>query len=808
MEIPGLKLHRTAALVFSLIPASLYAAPLILDSDNTVDFRGPIHNIGMRVTVKPGEVQAPDYRFKNECTKPDAWAAKWIWIQGDEKSTAGLFRKTIHLAAVPKRARVWISADVCYRLYINGKLVARGPADMGRDYDREERAPRWMYDYRDISGSLKAGDNVLSAEVFTQGFVSSRVSRGKHALLLEAKLSNADGTSVTVKTDESWRGIADKAWSGGGEYDASRELNDWRMPAYDDASWSPCKTVESVWTPLVASEIPPLMEARYPIQSALLNHQTVAVNNGVVAPITITGPGVVDLKYDRVLAAYPTFKLIGVQGATLRVVPGERVGDSSRTCTLKLRDGEQLYEYPFIDSFSALHLEFKNIPAGKTIQLIDAGANFSSMPVTYAGSFECSAAVWNDLWKNSRWLTQICMQTHHLDSPNHQEPICDPGDYLIESHANYYAFGNPWLARQDLRKFGLLLKDLNYRNFHTSYSLLWLQMLLNYYDYTGDQALVRELSPEAHALLDTFTSWIGKNGLISEAPNYMFMDWVSIAGFECHHPPAVIGQGYMTAFYYRGLSDGIRIATLMHDADRVKKYTQLRKQINDAFQRELWVPSKGLYRDGKPFQTSVPPSQWLPADKDIETFSPHVNTLAVLYDLAPKARRADIMDRVFVTQPINCEPYFTYFVLEALSHCHDVGFGDSFEKYAHDLFRQWKTLPDTQTYHEMWNSGDLSHAWGSAPMIQMSSTILGVRPISPGFDRVSIDPEGFGQFFVKGIVPTRHGPIAVNYSFDGDTVNIEVSVPPGVTAEVMVPTKTGTKKVIWTHGKHSIHSSV
>ena len=89
------------------------------------------------------------------------------------------------------------------------------------------------------------------------------------------------------------------------------------------------------------------------------------------------------------------------------------------------------------------------------------------------------------------------MQTHHLDSPHHQEPISDPGDYLIEALENYYAIGEPWLAWQDLRKFGLLLKYSDYYNFHTSYSLLWLQMLMDYYDYydyTGDIALVRELA--------------------------------------------------------------------------------------------------------------------------------------------------------------------------------------------------------------------------------------------------------------------------------------------------------------------------
>jgi hypothetical protein len=267
-------------------------------------------------------------------------------------------------------------------------------------------------------------------------------------------------------------------------------------------------------------------------------------------------------------------------------------------------------------------------------------------PVSYAGSFETSDADLNRLWKASRWATQISMQTHHLDSPHHQEPISDPGDYLIEALENYYAFGEPWLARQDPRKFAGILQHAGYYNFHTSYSLLWLQMLLDYYDYTCDVALVKEMAPAAHGLLDRFTGWRGKNGLISEAPNYMFMDWVNIAGIACHHPPAVIGQGYMTAFYYRGLADARRVAELTGDAAAARRYQQLRRQAAAAFQRELWDARKGLYGDGKPFQASVAPSQWLPADTAIETYSPHVNSLAVLYDLAPASEQKPIIDRI------------------------------------------------------------------------------------------------------------------------------------------------------------------
>ena len=175
----------------------------------------------------------------------------------------------------------------------------------------------------------------------------------------------------------------------------------------------------------------------------------------------------------------------------------------------------------------------------------------------------------------------------------------------IESIENYYTFGEPWLARQDLRKIGGILRQLEYKNFHTSYSLLWLQMLMAYYDYTGDIALVKELAPEVHGLLDTYASWRGKNGLISEAPNYMFMDWVTISGFGCHHPPAVIGQGYLTAFYYRGLRDAQRVAELTGDKSRAKNYNKIRGEVIKAFNRELWNANEGLYRDGKPFQTSL-----------------------------------------------------------------------------------------------------------------------------------------------------------------------------------------------------------
>ena len=308
-------------------------------------------------------------------------------------------------------------------------------------------------------------------------------------------------------------------------------------------------------------------------------------------------------------------------------------------------------------------------------------------------------------------------------------------------------------------------------------------MLMDYYDFTGDSALVQEMAPYVHELMDTYASWRGKNGIISEAPNYMFMDWVTIGGFECHHPPAVIGQGYLTALFYHGLDMASRVAASMGDRGRVAKYANLRREIAEAFNRELWVPGKGLYRDGRPFRTSVKPHEWLPADKDIETFSPHVNLLAVLYDLAPLERRREIVEKVMAEAPLNVQPWFMHWVFQAIDHA------GLFEKHGVEQMRRWRIVPETQSFREMWNGGDLSHGWCSTPLVQLSERVLGVSPTSPGFRTMAIRPAPCGLTWAKGVVPTPFGDVKVSWKADQGSLTLEATVPPGTEADLILPGK-------------------
>ncbi len=479
--------------------------------------------------------------------------------------------------------------------------------------------------------------------------------------------------------------------------------------------------------------------------------------------------------FDRVLSAYPAIKVKGTKGTILNI-------KSCREMKMILSGREDYFEFPFMDEIvPSFTVELSNVSG--LVQVIDVGAIFTSLAVSNRGTFTCSDKRLNEIWLVSRWTVQICLHTHHLDSPNHQEPISDWGDYVIEAMVCYYAFGEYSLARQDLRKFGWLLKNLNYRNMHTSYVFCWLQTLLDYYDFTGDKAIIPELTPYVHELLDTFETYTGKNGLISEAPDYMFMDWINIGGFNCHHPPTVIGQGYLSAFYASGLQLGMRIAKINGEKKRIDKYSRLLSELKENFNQELWNEKKSLYRDGKPFRTSVKPGKWLPPDKKIETFSPHVNLLAVLYDLAPEERQKEIVLKVLDEKPLNTQPWFMHWVFAALDH---VGL---FEKYGIEQLHRWKIVPETKSFFEMWHGGDLSHGWCSTPLVQMSSRILGVTPLpsGPGFKKICIRPQPCSLTWAKGIVPTPKGDVLIDWKSSKSLFEIDIFIPTGMTAKLILP---------------------
>jgi len=784
---------------------------------------GPIKYPGINVVVNHEGIQARNFVFTGPRRKSDPWVAHWIWLNNnvypdyqkspftrwqDEyskyRSILALFRKEVKLNFEPRNVTAWVSADTKYRLYINGKMVGRGPLEAEGDWGTTEPPEHWYYDFYNLTQYFKKENIIcICAEVFLKTDIPADFSMGRGGFIFEAKVANDEREEV-IKTDNTWRGIPNQALVDVGCYDARKEPVDWRYVGFDDSQWP---YVTSLGIPpggcwnLMPREIPPLMEAQVLAKDVIIPDEYKNRIENPLAMITPNSSGAIIkpgspitfwIDFGREVVGYPKFIVKGTKGTRIKMKNVEVLGKDHpmlRSESYILREGVQSFEAFRLSGFQYLQITIDNIDGPLEIKKI--GNTFTSYPVEYKGEFTCSDDLLNEIWKVGRWTTQLCMQSYHLDSPIHQEPLSDPGDYLIESLINYYTFGDPWLVRQDLLKIARILEKKRGIMFHTSYSLLWIQMLKDYYNYTDDKELLKDVALNMHNLLDLFDSYRGTSGLIENPPNYMFMDWTNVNGFTLHHPPKVIGYGYMNAFYYKALKDAAYISRVIGEDDKADHYEKIAKKVATSFNEKLWVDERGLYCDGRPTLTSVSSSTWLPADIDKIYFSQHTNALTVAYDIAPRERQEEIVHRIIEDKSlIQAQPYFMHFIFEALHH------SNQFDRYGLDQIRRWKKLLDEHptSWKETWNWGDYSHAWSGTPTYQLSSKVLGVTPARPGFDVVSIRPIVGDLKWAHGKVPTPHGSVSVSWIRDNSGFEENVSIPVNSKAKVSIP-KIGLKNV-------------
>jgi hypothetical protein len=78
-----------------------------------------------------------------------------------------------------------------------------------------------------------------------------------------------------------------------------------------------------------------------------------------------------------------------------------------------------------------------------------------------------------------------------------------------------------------------------------------------------------------------------------------------------------------------------------------------------------------------------------------------------------------------------------------------------------------------------------SHGWGAVPLLWMHDTLLGVRIVEPGGGKLRIAPQSAAFPFVAGHTVTPKGPVWVRW--DNQQQQLEIIIPAGVSAEVVLP---------------------
>jgi alpha-L-rhamnosidase len=204
--------------------------------------------------------------------------AHWIWTDGEEspRNEWRCFRKSFDVPLTGwDSAKIAITADSRYVLYINGELLGRGPA---RSWPTEQ-----FYDVYDIGRLLKPGrTNTVAVLVQHFGLTTFYYLRGRGGLVAQLELLSPDRTIMSLGTDESWltsrhlgqdprapRMSTQNAFAE--RIDARKWNNAWVNHDFDDTDWTPATVIGPIgmepWKRLIPRDIPFLTEEPiYPVR--------------------------------------------------------------------------------------------------------------------------------------------------------------------------------------------------------------------------------------------------------------------------------------------------------------------------------------------------------------------------------------------------------------------------------------------------------------------------------------------------------------------------------------------------------------
>jgi len=658
------------------------------------------------------------------------------------------FKNKYKLAKKAVTANIEVCGDTKFRLWINKRYVGSGPVCPGGDYGNKLPMPNYYSSSYTVSLDL-CREISFFAQIQLSPVVMTDVSCGRGGFVLVCHVIFEDGTCQIITTDESWQSRANPCY-------ISENNTDYTL---EQEAWRPAEIIRSVWN-LKKSPIPVLHEER------IVSTENTEIMVKARTQKTIT------TQLDKIYSGYMNIEIEARVEYDIIIDTFEVIGSNLYFEKIKAC-GDISYRSLRMQSIGGYTVTIIN-KGNKDIKIKEVSIIFTCYPITVEGSFECSDSVLNKIYEVGRHTARICRQSLHLDSPTHQENLGCTGDYFIESLIDYYLFGDTRLTRFDIVRTADYLKMMDGFMFHTSYSLIWIQMIKDYLIYSGDSMLWEEIQDAVHILLERFEGYIGTNGVIENPQNYMFIDWIPVDEFNLHHPPKALGQTAVTAFYYKALTDAAELCKTMGD-EHAELYVSRAEAVKESFNRLFFDQKRCLYFDG--LNTPSKTNEWLPENPQKRYYSKHSNTLAVLYDLCEQSRQRSIMEAVMKDDTlIDVQPYFMHYVLEAV---YKTGL---FYKYGLNSIKRWEKLVNEcdKGMKEAWGNYpgyeyDYSHAWGATPTYQLPSKLLGFKMLKPGFKEISLMPNLYGLKYAKITMPTPFGTIECNMK-EGENPQLKIPV--------------------------------
>lgn len=404
---------------------------------------------------------------------------------------------------------------------------------------------------------------------------------------------------------------------------------------------------------------------------------------------------------------------------------------------------------------------------------------FHTMPLPARGAFHCSDELLNRIWEMCAHTARCCMEDTFVDCPLYEQALW-VGDARNEALIAFTAFGTYEFTKRCWR----LAAQSMFRSpvpesrvpsgdpgILTAWAELWVLACQEQYLYDADLVFQREIYPSVAETLRNFLGMLNADGLL-EISAWNMIDWA---------PMDTPGEGVVThncAWLVEALRRGALMAELLGEGD-AEEFLAAAEELAAAINEHLWDEEAEAYIDS------------IHADgRRSDVLSQQTQTVCYLCGVVPEERMNTVKQYVYAPPEGFVEigsPFFMFFSLESLSA---LGMYETIKQWISDKWGEMLRQGATTAWEMFGKTRSRCHAWSAGPVYFLGSQQLGVEPALPGFERATIAPIPVDLEWCEGRMPTPHGEIEVAWERDEARFAIDVVLPDGVRADVILPCET------------------
>jgi alpha-L-rhamnosidase len=705
---------------------------------------------------------------------------KGVWIGGKNQ-----LRKEFALKGRVRRARAHIAGLGYYELRLNGRKAGGHVLDPAwTTYDK-----RVLYVTYDVTSLLREDANAV-AVTLGHGWYKAR------ALLLQLDIELEDGSAVSVVSDTTWSAadgpiFADSVYDGE-SYDASRETPGWDRPGYDARTWPAAEAVKGPAGVLSAQLMPAIQVV------------DTIVPLGMSSPL----PGVYVFDMGQNFSGWARLRVEGPRGTDVRLRFAELLYDDGTLNQENLRsaqaedhyilkgEGEEMWE-PRFTYHGFRYVEVTGFPGTPRLDSIRGRVVHSA--VAPIGSFAASKDVLNGLQRIITWGQKTNLHSIPTDCDQRDERMGWMGDAQgtaeeaimnFDMAAFYTNFMRDIRDVQDEK--GRITDTVPHiwgsrpadPAWGTAYPLIGWYM----YQYYGDTRVLEEHYDGLKKYVEFLRS-TAENGVLKWS---RYGDWVAVE--KC--PGALTSSFY---YYYdaRILAD---IARLLGRGQDAALYDKLAAEIRTAFNREFYDPKTGNYADGTQTANTLPLFLGIATEKQGGAWGRLFDDIVYKHD-------SHLTTGIIGTK----------YIMELLTRngasdlAYDIACKTDYPSWGYMIRNGATTLWELWQKREGPSMNSHNHPMFGSVGSWLYKALAGINlaPGATGFEKVLIAPQMVRDLrHASGSTMTVRGEVACAWSRTERSVKVEVTVPPGAEAEIVIP-KLGIRDIkvteggalIWAEGK-------